>query len=169
MLGAVVALHERGQPVLVGVRSVESSQTLAALFSWRGLQFEFLNAILHAEEARIVARAGEIGRITIATNMAGRGTDIRLGHVVPGLGGFHVIIAEVNESGCIDRQLAGRCGCRGDRGSVSIFASTEDGLVRRFLSRPARYLAFLLAHTPVPGRSLAVRAMVRLARQRATF
>ena len=167
VVAQIVALHERGQPVLVGVRSVESSETLAALLSARGLPFELLNAVRHAEEARIIARAGELGRITIATNMAGRGTDIRLGDTVPALGGLHVIIAEVNESGRIDRQLAGRCGRQGDPGSVSVFVSTDDGLVKRFLSRPARVLVATGARLHLPVRSLAVRGLIRLAQRRA--
>jgi preprotein translocase subunit SecA len=167
VVARISALHERGQPVLVGVRSVESSETLAALLTARGLPFELLNAARHAEEARIVERAGEHGRITIATNMAGRGTDIRLGEGVPGLGGLHVIIAEANESGRIDRQLAGRCGRQGDPGSVSIFVSTEDSLVKRFFSRPTRAVLAAGARLRLPLRSVWVRGLIRLAQRRA--
>lgn len=168
---AVVAqlteLHERGQPVLVGVRSVESSETLAALLSARALPFEILNAVRHAEEARIIARAGEAGRITIATNMAGRGTDIRLGEGVPAAGGLHVIIAEANESSRIDRQLAGRCGRQGDPGSVSIHVSVDDSLAKRFLSRPVRALATAAARVSLPGTRYWVTAMIKLSQRRA--
>jgi preprotein translocase subunit SecA len=167
VVAQIVALHERGQPVLVGVRSVESSDTLASLLAARALPFELLNAVRHAEEARIIARAGEPGRITIATNMAGRGTDIRLGEGVPAIGGLHVIIAEANESGRIDRQLAGRCGRQGDPGSVSVFVSAEDGLVKRFLSRPSRVVVAACARLQLPLRSLWVRSLIRLSQRRA--
>ncbi|MFM8557114.1 MAG: preprotein translocase subunit SecA, partial [Betaproteobacteria bacterium] len=167
VVAQIVSLHERGQPVLVGVRSVESSETLASLLGARGLPFELLNAVRHAEEARIIARAGEPGRITIATNMAGRGTDIRLGDGVPAAGGLHVIIAEANESGRIDRQLAGRCGRQGDPGSVSIFVSAEDGLIKRFVSRPSRALIAAAARLRLPFRALWVRALIRMSQRRA--
>jgi preprotein translocase subunit SecA len=165
VVAQIAGLHARGQPVLVGVRSVESSETLAALLAAQGLAFELLNATRHAEEARIIARAGESGRVTIATNMAGRGTDIRLGSGVPELGGLHVIIAEVNESGRIDRQLAGRCGRQGDPGSVSVFVSVEDGLLKRFLSKPARLALALITRLPLT--TLLLRAVVLLAQRRA--
>lgn len=163
----IEVLHGRGQPVLVGVRSVESSETIAGLLAARGLPFELLNAVRHAEEARIISRAGEWGRITIATNMAGRGTDIRLGAGVAALGGLHVIIAESNESGRIDRQLAGRCGRQGDPGSVSVFLSVEDGLSRRFLSRGLRGVLHGLARLRAPMRGRIVRALFALAQRRA--
>ncbi|MGI9211771.1 MAG: hypothetical protein ACR2HF_04805 [Methylococcaceae bacterium] len=128
----ILSVHDLGRPVLVGVRSVESSRHLARLLSERGAEAELLNAERHAEEARIIARAGESGRITIATNMAGRGTDILLEETSRRLGGLHVIIAECNESARIDRQLAGRCGRQGDPGSVAMIVSQEDGLLMRF-------------------------------------
>jgi preprotein translocase subunit SecA len=165
VVAQIAGLHDRGRPVLVGVRSVESSETLAALLSARGLSFELLNAVRHAEEARIIARAGEAGRITIATNMAGRGTDIRLGAGVPESGGLQVVIAEVNESGRIDRQLAGRCGRQGDPGSVSIYVSVEDGLLKRFLSGPARVVLSAITRLPLTGPLL--HAVVLLAQRRA--
>ncbi|MEN9774954.1 MAG: hypothetical protein RL322_2024 [Pseudomonadota bacterium] len=167
VLAQIAARHAAGQPVLVGVRSVESSETLAGLLAHEGLVFDLLNAVRHAEEAQIISRAGESGRITIATNMAGRGTDIRLGEGVPERGGLHVIIAECNESGRIDRQLAGRCGRQGDPGSVSIFLSLEDGLVKRFLSAPIRLMLDLWARIRLPGGRSLVRLMVRVAQRRA--
>jgi preprotein translocase subunit SecA len=163
----VASLHQRGQPVLVGVRSVEASETIAALLAERKLPFELLNAVLHAEEARVVARAGEAGRITIATNMAGRGTDIRLGEGVDRLGGLHVIVAEINESGRIDRQLAGRCGRQGDPGSVSVFLSLEDGLAKRFLPAAGRLVLALVLALRLPGRAVLARALFRHAQRRA--
>lgn len=134
---AVVAsirdVHATGRPILVGTRTVAASERLAELLRQEGLEFHLLNAVHHAEEASIVALAGERGRITIATNMAGRGTDIRLGENVAALGGLHVIATERHPSGRIDRQLIGRAARQGDPGSAQIFASAEDDVPRRFL------------------------------------
>jgi preprotein translocase subunit SecA len=106
----------------------------------RGLTFSVLNAVRHREEAAIVAGAGKPGAITIATNMAGRGTDIKLGRGVAKLGGLHVITTERNESGRIDRQLFGRCARQGDPGSVQVFISLDDELFRRFVPASIRTL-----------------------------
>jgi preprotein translocase subunit SecA len=122
----------------VGTRSVAASEALARRLGERGLDCQVLNAVRHAEEARIVARAGESGRITIATNMAGRGTDIMLGKGAAATGGLHVIATEPNESGRVDRQLFGRAGRQGNPGSARRFASMEDDLLRRFLPEPLR-------------------------------
>jgi preprotein translocase subunit SecA len=134
---AVVEEIERwritGRPVLVGTRSVTASERLASLLAARGLEFNLLNAVRHKEEAQIVAMAGEKDRITISTNMAGRGTDIKLGDGVARLGGLHVIATERHESGRIDRQLFGRCARQGDPGSAQAFISVEDELIRRFV------------------------------------
>lgn len=121
-------LHEQGRPVLVGTRSVAASEQLAALMRRAGLPHQVLNAKQDAEEARIIGRAGEAGRITIATNMAGRGTDILLTDGVRERGGLHVIITERHEAARIDRQLAGRCGRQGDPGSFQAILSLEDFL-----------------------------------------
>ena len=129
----VIAAQQARRAVLVGVRSVESSEILAKLLFSQGVEATVLNAVHHAEEADIVAAAGEPGRITIATNMAGRGTDIRLHPDVEAKGGLHVVIAEVNESARIDRQLAGRCGRQGDPGSVSVYLCMEDNLASRYM------------------------------------
>jgi preprotein translocase subunit SecA len=129
----IVRLSQTARPVLVGTRSVGASEKLADMLAARGLEFNLLNAVRHKEEARIVAAAGEQGRITIATNMAGRGTDIKLGRSVADLGGLHVIATERHESGRIDRQLFGRCARQGDPGSAQAFMSVEDELVRRFV------------------------------------
>lgn len=126
-------LHEVGRPVLVGTRSIASSEILAAKLTELGLDFSLLNATRHREEADIVARAGAPGKITLATNMAGRGTDIRLGPGVAELGGLHVLATERHESGRIDRQLYGRAGRQGDPGSAQAFVSWDDELVRRFV------------------------------------
>ncbi len=113
-----------------------ASEKLAARLAERGLEFKLLNATRLAEEAEIVALAGERGRITIATNMAGRGTDIKLGHDVAASGGLHVIATERHESGRVDRQLYGRAGRQGDPGSAQAFVSAEDELIRRFVPLP---------------------------------
>lgn len=129
----VERLHRTGRPLLVGTRSVAASEKLAARLTERGLEFKLINATRLAEEAETVALAGERGRITIATNMAGRGTDIKLGAGVAELGGLHVIATERHESGRVDRQLFGRAGRQGDPGSAQAFVSAEDELVQRFL------------------------------------
>src|SRR5690606_13666196 len=131
-----------------GTRSVAASEYLAERLGRRGLRCHVLNAVRHREEAEIVARAGERGRITIATNLAGRGTDILLGGGVAELGGLHVIATEPNESARVDRQLFGRAGRQGNPGSARRFASMEDDLVRRFVPEVVRQRA-----VPVPPRS----------------
>jgi len=133
LIAEITRLHVQGLPVLVGVRSVRSSDLLAAQLRARGLPFRLLNAVRLGEEAEIVAQAGQAGCITVATNMAGRGTDIVLGAGVAALGGLQVIVAECNESGRIDRQLAGRCGRQGDPGRVSTWLSIQDPVLQRHL------------------------------------
>jgi preprotein translocase subunit SecA len=128
VLASIEERHRRGQPVLVGTRSVAASEHIAGLLKGRGLPFRLLNARQDRHEAEIVARAGERGCITVATNMAGRGTDIKLGEGVAELGGLHVVCTERHDSGRIDRQLFGRCGRQGDPGSCEVIASLEDDL-----------------------------------------
>ena len=129
-------LHRLGRPVLIGTRSVAASEKLALLLGECQLNFRVLNAARHKEEATIVAQAGERGHITIATNMAGRGTDIKLGLGVAESGGLHVLATERHESSRVDRQLFGRAARQGDPGSGQMFLSIEDELVNRYL--PAR-------------------------------
>jgi preprotein translocase subunit SecA len=124
----VAELHAAGRPVLVGTRSVAASETLSERLRAAGLEHRVLNARQDREEAEIVARAGERGGITVATNMAGRGTDIRLGPGVAELGGLHVIASERHEARRIDRQLFGRTGRQGDPGSFEALVSLEDEL-----------------------------------------
>jgi preprotein translocase subunit SecA len=124
-------VHEIGRPMLVGTRSVRASEHLSGLLAAEGLEHVVLNAVRHAEEAQIVAGAGQPGRITVATNMAGRGTDIRLGRGVAELGGLHVMATERHEAGRIDRQLFGRTARQGDPGDAVAFVCLEDELVRR--------------------------------------
>ena len=126
--------HGRGQPVLVGTISVETSELLSRMLKRVNVPHAVLNAKYHQQEAEIVSRAGQRGAVTIATNMAGRGTDIKLGPGVTDLGGLHVIGTERHESRRIDRQLRGRCARQGDPGSSQFFISLEDDLMRLFAS-----------------------------------
>jgi preprotein translocase subunit SecA len=119
---------------------VKASEYLSGLLEAEGLEHQVLNAVRHREEAQIVAQAGQPGRITVATNMAGRGTDIKLGRGIAELGGLHVIAAERNESGRIDRQLFGRCARQGDPGSARAIVSLEDEFVSRYCRNLVRYL-----------------------------
>jgi preprotein translocase subunit SecA len=125
-------MHEKGRPVLVGTTSVENSEILSQMLKKEGIQHNVLNAKRHEKEAKIVAKAGQKGQVTIATNMAGRGTDIALGEGVKELGGLHVIGTERHESRRIDNQLRGRSGRQGDPGSSRFFVSFEDDLMRLF-------------------------------------
>jgi preprotein translocase subunit SecA len=127
--------------VLIGTRSVQASERLAEEFAARGLPHAVLNARHDKEEADIVAQAGHPGRITIATNMAGRGTDIKLSAPVREGGGLHVILTEFNESQRIDRQLFGRCARQGDPGTIEAAVSLEDELFRRYAPRLTRLVA----------------------------
>jgi preprotein translocase subunit SecA len=126
--------HARGQPILVGTVSVETSELLSRMLKRVNVPHSVLNAKYHQQEAEIVARAGQRGAVTIATNMAGRGTDIKLGSGVPDVGGLHVIGTERHEARRIDRQLRGRCARQGDPGSSQFFISLEDDLMRLFAS-----------------------------------
>ncbi|MDB5053243.1 MAG: subunit SecA of preprotein translocase [Bacilli bacterium] len=128
----IVKRHKLNQPVLVGTVSIENSEKLSEMLKKKGVTHKVLNAKYHAEEAEIVARAGQPGSVTIATNMAGRGTDILLGDGVPDLGGLHIIGTERHESRRIDNQLRGRAGRQGDPGSSQFYLSLEDELMRRF-------------------------------------
>jgi preprotein translocase subunit SecA len=140
ILSRVRELHELGRPVLVGTRSVAASEELSEVFTQAGLPHQVLNARQHDAEAEIVKRAGERGRITVATNMAGRGTDIVLGAGIAELGGLHVIATELHEARRIDRQLFGRCGRQGDPGSYEAVASLEDDLALQHSPRLAGLL-----------------------------
>ncbi|MBZ0253032.1 MAG: preprotein translocase subunit SecA, partial [Candidatus Methylomirabilis sp.] len=126
--------RERGQPALVGTVSVEASERLSGMLKRKKIPHEVLNAKNHAKEAEIVAQAGQRGQVTIATNMAGRGTDIVLGEGVRELGGLHIIGTERHESRRIDNQLRGRAGRQGDPGSSRFYLSLEDNLMRLFAS-----------------------------------
>ena len=125
-------LHKSGRPVLVGTTSIAQSEELSAMLKRRGIPHNVLNAKYHEKEAEIIAGAGQYGAVTIATNMAGRGTDIVLGAGVPELGGLHIIGTERHESRRIDNQLRGRCARQGDPGSAKFYLSLEDDLLRIF-------------------------------------
>ena len=124
--------HEKGQPVLVGTISVEISEQLSGMLTQRGIPHNVLNAKQHEREADIIKDAGQTGAVTIATNMAGRGVDIKLGEGVPELGGLYVIGTERHESRRIDNQLRGRSGRQGDPGRTRFYLSAEDDLIRIF-------------------------------------
>jgi preprotein translocase subunit SecA len=118
--------HQKGRPVLVGTRSVEASEHLSDVLQQRDIEHEVLNAVNHKKEAEIIAEAGQRGKVTVATNMAGRGAEIKLGEDVQELGGLHVLGTERHTLHRLDRQLAGRTGRRGQPGSVQFCACVED-------------------------------------------
>ncbi|MBO4526466.1 MAG: hypothetical protein J5743_02485, partial [Victivallales bacterium] len=128
----ITECNQKGQPVLVGTISVEVSELLSRMLQRQRIAHNVLNAKHHESEAEIVARAGQLGAVTIATNMAGRGTDIKLGPGVKEVGGLHVIGSERHDSRRIDRQLRGRCARQGDPGSSRFYISLEDNLMRLF-------------------------------------
>jgi len=160
-------VHEIGRPVLVGTRSVRASEYISKLLKAENLVHQVLNAVRHREEAQIVAGAGQAGRITVATNMAGRGTDIKLGRRVAKLGGLHVIASERNESARIDRQLFGRCARQGDPGSAQAIVCLEDEFVSRYAKNLVAYLKKRYAYTTDDISSMTTRAVFRLTQLRA--
>ena len=135
-IAEIEAAYKRGQPVLVGTASVEASELLSRMLRRTKIPHNVLNAKNHAQEAEIVAQAGQRGAVTIATNMAGRGTDIKLGEGVNELGGLYVLGTERHESRRIDRQLRGRCARQGDNGASKFLISLEDDLMRLFAGSP---------------------------------
>ncbi|MEK5408674.1 preprotein translocase subunit SecA [Paenibacillus polymyxa] len=128
----ILERNKKNQPILVGTVSIENSELLSEMLKRKGVRHKVLNAKYHAEEAEIISRAGEAGAVTIATNMAGRGTDIVLGEGVAELGGLHIIGTERHESRRIDNQLRGRAGRQGDPGSTQFYLSLGDELMKRF-------------------------------------
>ena len=160
-------VHETGRPILIGTRSVRASEHLSKLLEADRLPHQVLNAVYHRQEAQIIAGAGQRDRITVATNMAGRGTDIKLGRGVAELGGLHVIAAEPNESARIDRQLFGRAARQGDPGSAQGIFSLDDEVVSRHARNAVAYLKRRHAHAAGDICSPVVRAVFRLAQRRA--
>lgn len=132
LLRSVKEIHQQYRPILIGTRTVAASQRLSELLTASHLEHQILNAKQDQDEATIIAGAGHAGRITVATNMAGRGTDIQLGPGVAEIGGLHVIASEPHEARRIDRQLFGRCGRQGDPGSFQLFVSLEDDMMRTY-------------------------------------
>ena len=163
----VVERHEKGQPVLVGTRSIKASEELATRLGERGLSFRVLNAIHHREEAPIVARAGEGGSITVATNMAGRGTDIKPERDVIRRGGLHVVATECHESGRIDRQLFGRCARQGDPGSARSFVSMDDELLCRYVPSAVRRAVARGLELGIPAAAWSAEQLLRRAQTKA--
>jgi preprotein translocase subunit SecA len=145
----ITQVHEKGRPILIGTESVDISEKLARILKQNKLEHTVLNAKNHAQEAEIVSKAGQYGAITVATNMAGRGTDIKLGLGVAALGGLHVIGTTRHQSRRIDRQLRGRCSRQGDPGSSKFYVSFEDSLMRLFAS--PKLSAFLQKFRPPEG------------------
>jgi preprotein translocase subunit SecA len=160
-------IHEAGRPILIGTRSVRASEHLSQMLTAEGLAHQVLNAIYHRQEAQIVAEAGQQGRITVATNMAGRGTDIKLGRGVAKRGGLHVIAAEPNESARIDRQLFGRGARQGDPGSAQGIFGLEDEVVSRYGSTMIGYLKKIYALAQEDISSVLVRSVFYLAQYQA--
>jgi preprotein translocase subunit SecA len=154
IVDTVRCLHAEGRPILVGTRSVAASEHLSALLSLAGLAHRVLSARQDQEEAEVIAKAGERGRITVATNMAGRGTDIRLAPDVAALGGLHVLATERHDSRRIDRQLFGRCGRQGDPGSFQVIVSLEDEIFSNMFKGGAPWLRRIFPESgkPLPER-----------------
>jgi preprotein translocase subunit SecA len=135
-------LAAQGRPVLIGTRSIDKSQELSCLLAAANIEHQVLNARQVDREAEIVARAGERGKVTVSTNMAGRGTDIQLGNGVAELGGLHVVLTELHEAARIDRQLTGRCGRQGDPGSFRQYLALDDEILLAGLgAEQAEFLA----------------------------
>ncbi len=135
----VAEVHATGRPVLIGTRTIDKSEIISRMLKQRGIEHEVLNANHIEEEAEIVAKAGRQGRVTVSTNMAGRGTDIKLGEGVHELGGLHVIMTEMHDSARIDRQLVGRCGRQGDPGCYRVYLALEDELLLGLGPDKAKY------------------------------
>ena len=161
----VKAVHASGRPLLIGTCSVADSETLSGVLTENGLPHRVLNARQDHEEAEIVANAGQRGSITVATNMAGRGTDIKLGSGIDALGGLAVIAAERNDSQRIDRQLSGRAGRQGDSGSFEAILSLSDSLLHDYYSLWLRRLLGRCCHASKPLPNLLSRILLYLPQQ----
>ncbi|NOT02314.1 MAG: translocase [Phycisphaerales bacterium] len=160
-------VYDEGRPVLIGTRSVKDSEHVSSMLSAAGLEHRVLNAVRHAEEAQIVAEAGQPGAITVATNMAGRGTDIKLGRGVAELGGLHVIATERHAAGRIDRQLFGRAARQGDPGSAIAMVSLDDELIARYAPVGLRILRKVATDNPEGFSNRSARGVFDRAQRRA--
>jgi preprotein translocase subunit SecA len=162
VVGQIADLHETARPVLVGTVSIEKSEVVAKLLGERGIKdYQVLNAKYHEREASIVANAGKRGAITIATNMAGRGTDIKLGEGVREFGGLAIIGTERHESRRIDNQLRGRCGRQGDPGTTRFFVSLEDEVARLFGGDRVKKMLDWFGNTEMDDEPLGQRMVTR--------
>ncbi len=160
-------LSGTGRPVLIGTRSVEASELLSELLTSKAIKHDVLNAVRHAEEAQVVAGAGKPGQVTVATNMAGRGTDIKLGPGVADAGGLHVIASERHEARRIDRQLFGRSARQGDPGSSQAFVALEDELLARHAPIVGGMMRKHFGSHDIETSSAITRGMFNLAQKRA--
>ncbi len=167
LLDEIESVHETGRPILVGTRSIHDSERISEQLSHRGVAHRLLNASREREEAQIIALAGHRDGVTIATNMAGRGTDIKLHDDVIKLGGLHVIATELNESLRIDRQLYGRAGRQGDPGTSSTLVSLEDGVLIQHGKFIKQIMDALFRLPPFPARDRLARLALRLAQRKA--
>lgn len=157
LLKEIQTVHEQGRPILLGTESVDVSEKLSRILKQNKLPHTVLNAKNHEKEAEVIALAGQKGAITVATNMAGRGTDIKLGKDISALGGLHVIGTTRHQSRRIDRQLRGRCARQGDPGSSKFFVSFEDQLMRLFTS--PRLTSFLQRFRPPEGEPITAKIL----------
>jgi preprotein translocase subunit SecA len=167
VVARVRSLHEQGRPVLIGTTSIRDSEFLGRLLSDSRLPHQVLNARQDRHEAELVARAGMPGCITVATNMAGRGTDIPLAAGVAAAGGLHVIATQLNDARRIDRQLFGRCARQGAPGSCEFMLSLEDELVKRFAAKSIRGMAAIWLQESIPLAGRACKTLLRLCQLRA--
>ena len=165
IVAEVVRMHEAGRPVLIGTRSIDKSEILSRMLTEQGIEHEVLNANKVAEEAEIVQRAGDFGKVTVATNMAGRGTDIKLAPGVEAAGGMHVVCTELHDAARIDRQLIGRCGRQGDRGSYRQYLALDDDILKTGLG-PARADKLLAIGESADGQLPRYAALFRKAQRR---
>ncbi|MEN8205403.1 MAG: preprotein translocase subunit SecA [Pseudomonadota bacterium] len=163
IVSQTTALSQQGRPVLIGTRSVKASETISEQLTEAGLDHVVLSAAQDENEAQVIADAGKHARITVATNMAGRGVDIRLGNGIRELGGLHVILSERHDARRIDRQLEGRCGRQGDPGSTAAILSLEDPLLELVDNRVIRALTRLTGPFEYKGRLLLFRRAQRRA------
>jgi preprotein translocase subunit SecA len=167
---AIQSAHDGGRPVLVGSRSIESSEVIAHKLEARGLRHRVLNANFDKEEADLISHAGKHRSITVATNMAGRGTDIKLDREAKDAGGLHVVLTEMHTARRIDRQFIGRAGRQGDPGSSQMFVSLDDELLRVHVAGLARALRGSMSSGELSGAARAqALALFRLAQRRAEF
>ena len=162
---SIAEIHAQNRPILVGSRSVAASEYLSGRLEDRGLEHQVLNANFDQDEADVIAQAGHAGRITVATNMAGRGTDIRLDPASREAGGLHVLLTEMHGAQRIDRQFIGRAGRQGDPGSAQVFVAIEDEVLQNFAPRLTAGLAARIAGEEAPPDSRIARLVCRLAQR----